>query len=114
MTLRGLRDPLTHKVYVANQCATDNSSDGGSITVIDETTLGTTTVHSARQYGEYSTPIAINKTTNKIYVVTCGTTNCFPGVVQEIDGVTLASRLVQVGNLPSAIVINENRTRFMF
>ena len=104
-------NPLTHKVYVANQCATDNCSDGGSITVIDETTLGTTTVQTAPQYGEYSTPIAINKTTNKIYVVTCGTTNCFPGVVQEIDGVTLASRLVQVGNLPSAIVINENTNK---
>lgn len=98
---------VTHKVYVANACA-DSICASGSITVIDETTLATTSVLvPTMNLGSSPIPMAIDTTRNKTYVVTCGSGSCFPGEVAVIDGATLSVSFVRVGNIPTAVAVDE-------
>ena len=101
-------NPVTHKVYVVNQCV-NLSCPNGSVSVIDEDTLATATVAVGDQNG-YETPIAVNTTTNKIYVVnTCGNDPycASNGTLTVIDGATLATTTVPLGDRPEALAINE-------
>jgi DNA-binding beta-propeller fold protein YncE len=97
-------NPLTHKVYVANQCASGECFNHNFLTVIDEQTLATTSVPIGDGNLQFPMPIAVNKTTNKIYVAASGDV---PGVVTVIDGATLATASVQVENMPSSLAVNE-------
>jgi YVTN family beta-propeller protein len=101
--------PVTNKIYVVNNncinfprpCAGD-----GTVTVIDGVTLTTSTV----TVGSYPYGVAVNSTTNKIYVtnvcgndVTCSTDS---GTMTVIDGGTLVTTTVLVGANPGAPVAN--------
>ena len=102
-------NPVTNKIYVVNNncinfpspCAGD-----GTVTVIDGVTLTTSTV----TVGSYPYGIAVNSTTNKIFVtnvcgndVSCGT---YSGTVTVIDGATNNTTTVPVGANPYAPVVN--------
>ena len=102
-------NPNTKKVYVANQCGTGQCGSNTTITVIDEQTLQTTSLTIGISSEYYSVPIAVNKTTNKIYVATCGNDlYCgSPGVLTVIDGATLTTTNVPIGTRPTGIVVNE-------
>jgi YVTN family beta-propeller protein len=91
---------VTNKIYVANYCGTSETCNGSgpdTVTVIDGTTLSTTTVTVG--YGPQG--IAINSVTNKIYVANTNGNN-----VTVIDGATLSTATVAVGNLPGAVAVN--------
>jgi len=95
-------NPVTHQLYVVNQ-------KDATVSVIDENTFATTTVPIGYSYG-LETPIKVNTTTNKIYVVnTCGNDlYCGSnGTLTIIDGATLATTTVQLGFKPEALAINE-------
>jgi DNA-binding beta-propeller fold protein YncE len=63
-------NPVTHQLYVVNQCGLCQA--GPTVSVIDEDTLATTTVPVGYSHGQ-ETPIAVDTTTNKVYVVNaCG------------------------------------------
>ncbi len=98
-------NPATHKVYVANACA-DQSCASGSVTVIDESTFATTSVLVPTMFSS-PIPIAVDTTRNKVYVVTCPNSSCFSAEVAVIDGATLSVSFVGVGNIPTAIAVDE-------
>ncbi len=103
-------NPVTQKLYVFDACF--GCQGNASVSVIDENTYATTTVPVGYPGDSYLTgaPIAVNKTTNKIYVVnTCGNDLYCGGngTVTVIDGATLATTTVEVGFLPEAIAIDE-------
>ena len=111
LPLRVAVDESTNKIYVANNCGSDNTCQSpGSVTVIDGTTLSTQNV----QVGFYPGPINVNPTTNKIYVANQCTQPipaCWTSVasVEVIDGGTLATTAINicgVGNYPSDVQIN--------
>lgn len=84
-------NPITHKVYVANQTT-------GDVSVIDGTTdLGSTTLYN----GERFTSAALNPITNKIYLTSSATNS-----LVIVDGVTKSSSSVPVGTNPSAVAVN--------
>jgi DNA-binding beta-propeller fold protein YncE len=93
-------NPVTQKVYVVNQCGTGSCLGGATVTVIDEGTLATTTVSVGGASPDVVSPIAVNKTTNTIYVANdCGGTSCSSnGTVTVIDGATLATTTVEVSS----------------
>src|SRR5664280_1042977 len=101
-------DPVTNKIYVANDCGNDSScASDGTVTVIDgvsNTVIGTVTVGS----GSYA--VAVNSVTNMIYVTNyCGndvTCRTYSGTVTVIDGATLTTATVNVGANPFAAVVN--------
>jgi YVTN family beta-propeller protein len=84
-------NPVTNKVYVANQ-GSDN------VTVIDGVTNATTTVTT----GSIPIAIAANPVTNKIYVANVGSNN-----VTVIDGATNETATVPAGTLPWAVAVNQ-------
>ena len=99
----------TNKIFVANFCGTDvtcNSQSLGTVTVIDGATNNTTTV----QVGYYPYSVAVNATTNKVYVANrCGNDpNCnSAGTVTVIDAnnnYSTATVSAQVD--PEAVVVN--------
>src|ERR1017187_1176453 len=102
-------NPVTNRIYVANQCGSDPACAGdGTVTVIDgvsNTVIATVTVGSD-PYG-----IAVNSVTNKIYAVNyCGTDlfcNTYSGTVSVIDGVNnTVTTTVNVGAGPNIPVVN--------
>jgi DNA-binding beta-propeller fold protein YncE len=103
-------DTATHKTYVVNQCGDDPScSSSGTVTVVDDATLTTTTV-PVGAYGVRGVPsIAIDHAKNKIYVPSCGVdSNCLSnGVLTIIDGTTLVTTSVPIGILPQSVAVNE-------
>jgi DNA-binding beta-propeller fold protein YncE len=102
-------NPNTKKVYVANECGTGQCGVNSTVTVIDEQTLQTTSLTIGISSVYYPVPIAVNKTTNKIFVATCGTDlYCdSAGVLTVIDGATLATTNVPIGTRPTGIAVNE-------
>ena len=83
-------NPVTDKIYVAN----DSS---GTVTVID----GATNVTATVTVGAYPNCVAVNPATNKIYVANSGAND-----VTVIDGVTNATTTVPVGNWPRFVAVN--------
>lgn len=105
-------NPVTHKVYVANMCA-DSNCASSSVTVIDEATFTTATVvlPMMSRGGNSPMPMAVDTIRNKIYVVICPASSCFSAAVAVIDGSTLAINLVSVGDIPTAIAVDENTNK---
>src|ERR1017187_268421 len=100
-----------NKIYVANHCGDDPNCSGhsdGTVTVIDGATLSTTSVPVG---GHFPETIAVNSSTNKIYV--SGYCNGDPscqgepeGTVSVIDGGTLAYTSVPAGFSPETMAVN--------
>lgn len=89
-------NPKTHKVYGV-------SSQGGTVTVLDDAAHSSTTV----KVGDEPAAIAINPDTNKIYVGNGGS-----GTVSVIDGATNAvTATVPVGELPYVVAVNPATNR---
>ena len=101
----------THKIYVANYCGADpNCGSSGTMTVIDGATNHTSSVNV-----EYGPGVVLQNTlTNKIYVMnSCGnSSSCFnqgttaPGTLTVVDGSTLQTQSVTLGNGTGAIAVN--------
>ena len=96
----------TNKIYVTNACGNDSLCiSTGTVTVIDGTTLSTTTV----PVGFFPTSVAINSATNKIYVTSCGDNQycASNGTVTVIDGSNLSTTTVSVGFSPSSVAVDQ-------
>ena len=103
----------TNKIYVANLCGNDPTCQSpGTVTVID----GATLKHHKRADG-YAPGfslhgVAINQTTNTIYVANdcpaAGWPTCPPGLgtVTVINGSTLATQTVTVGRKPINLAVD--------
>ena len=90
-------NPITNKIYVANQGnSLYGSSNPGSVTVIDGATGSTTTVSDPNANTPNS--VAVNTTTDKIYVANTGSfvysTGTNHGNVTVIDGATNSTTTV--------------------
>jgi DNA-binding beta-propeller fold protein YncE len=106
-------NPTTNKIYVANVCGNDPTCQSvGTVTVIDGATLHTTTVPVGYAPGFSLHGIAINQTTNTIYVANyCpggGWPTCPPGLgtVTVINGSTLATQSVTAGRKPVNLAVD--------
>jgi DNA-binding beta-propeller fold protein YncE len=105
----------TNKIYVPSQCFSDPSCQGvpnGTVTVIDGGTLGKNSIPTGAA-GPYPDTIAVNSTTNKIYISNqCGDDpNCLSGTVTVIDGATRAFANIGVGNRPYGLALNSATNR---
>jgi DNA-binding beta-propeller fold protein YncE len=106
-------NPTTNKIYVANLCGNDATCQSpGTVTVIDGATLQTATVTVGYAPGFSLHGIAINQTTNTIYVANeclgSGWPSCPPGsgTVTVINGSTLATQSVTAGRTPINLAVN--------
>ncbi len=97
-------NPMTNTIYVANLCGNDSTCQSpGTVTVINGTTLQPTTVTVGYAPGNAIHGIAINQTTNTIYVANyCsggGWPNCTTcdATVTVINGSTLGTQSVPSG-----------------
>jgi len=106
-------NPTTNKIYVANVCGNDPTCQSqGTVTVIDGATLQTTTVPVGYAPGFSLHGIAINQTTNTIYVANycsgAGWPTCPPGngTVTVINGSTLATQSVAAGRKPINLAVD--------
>jgi DNA-binding beta-propeller fold protein YncE len=101
-------NPATNKIYVANlTCDVSNlpCPSPGTVTVIDGATNSTATVN----VGVYPYAIAVNPTTNKVYVANaCGNdVNCQSlSTVIVIDGATNNTVTVNAGAYPYSLSLN--------
>ena len=99
---------ITNKIYVANLGNFPSGVNHGNVTVIDGATNATTTVTdpNALNPGAYSQglAVAVNSTTNRIYVVNGSSDN-----VTVIDGATNSTSTVTARNgaRPVALAVNE-------
>jgi DNA-binding beta-propeller fold protein YncE len=106
-------NPTTNKIYVANVCGNDPTCQSpGTVTVINGATLQTTTVPVGYAPGFSLHGIAINQTTNEIYVANeCsggGWPTCPPGngTVTVINGSTLATQSVTASRKPINLAVD--------
>ena len=104
---------VTNKIYVANVCGNDATCQSpGTVTVIDGATLKTSTVTVGYAPGFSLHGIAINQTTNTIYVANecpgAGWPTCPPGLgtVTVINGSTLATQSVTAGRKPINVAVD--------
>lgn len=82
-------NPVTNKIYVANMdnCGTGPCDNFGSITVVDVASNSTTNIYDPVVFGPHG--IAVNSSTNKIYVSNFSTTTSSnDGGVTILDGIT--------------------------
>jgi YVTN family beta-propeller protein len=101
-------NPVTNVIHIVNTCGNDPTCDsGGTVTVLDGTTLATQTV----VVGIHPRSVAVNPVTNKAYVVNncgddpaCGRSRS--GSVTVIDGATLNTQTVTVGLSPYGAAVN--------
>jgi DNA-binding beta-propeller fold protein YncE len=109
-------NPVTNEIYVANQCIGPFSSNGceactnqmnGTITVIDGSTLVPQTI----QEGCGPVGLAVNSTTNTIYVVNTGNNTGLNlnGTVAVINGATLSVQNVPIGIVGAAVAVDATR-----
>ncbi len=104
----------TNKIYVANVCGNDATCQSpGTVTVIDGATLQTKSVTVGYAPGFSLNGVAINQTTNTIYVANqcpgAGWPNSCPagsGTVTVIDGSTLATQSVTAGRRPINLAVD--------
>jgi YVTN family beta-propeller protein len=99
-------DPVSNKIYVTNFCGDDSScQSNGTVTAIDGATLATTTI----TVGFYPNFVAVNSTTNKVYVVNvCADLSCHTGgLVTVIDGQSNSTASVTVGSHPLWDAVNQ-------
>ena len=86
-------NPLTDKVYVGG---------GGIVTIFDGTTLASSTITA----GDGLALLALNASTNKIYVVNNSTDS-----LTIIDGATLNALTVPTGQYPAFITVDEAKNQ---
>jgi YVTN family beta-propeller protein len=91
---------VTHAIYVANGPYPCLNQSG--IMAIDGTTYAVSTIPT----GLKDTFIAVNESTNKIYV-----SNSIDGTVTAIDGATHATQTIPVGVEPGPIAVNPSTNR---
>ncbi len=111
-------NPTTNKIYVANVCGNDATCQSpGTVTVIDGATLQTKSVTVGYAPGFSLNGVAINQTTNTIYVANqcpgAGWPNSCPagsGTVTVIDGSTLATQSVTAGRRPINLAVDSQTT----
>ncbi len=101
-------NPVSNKIYVANQCGDLPNCGTATMTAIDGATLTTTDVAIG---GRYPLAIAVNSVTNKIYVSSdChGDASCQGnpnGTVSVVDGLTLAYSSVGAGVNSDSMAVN--------
>jgi YVTN family beta-propeller protein len=100
----------TNKVYVLNRCANAQDCRNGTVTVIDGATNSSTSVAVGYNIGSIRPrSLAINATTNKIYVVNyCGSDPFCGrnGTVTVINGADNYTSSVNVGRLPVVLAVN--------
>jgi DNA-binding beta-propeller fold protein YncE len=108
-------NPTTNTIYVANVCGNDPTCQSlGTVTVINGATLQTQTVTVGYAPGFSLHGMAINQTTNTIYIANyCsgggGPYNCQQpcnGTVTVIDGSTLGTQTVPAGCGPVSVAID--------
>ena len=92
-------NPVTNKIFVTNPCGDINCQSPGTVSVIDGSTLVVQTV----TVGIDAQPIAVNTTTNTIYVANAGGGSAS---VTVINGTTLSTTSVPVGVDPVDIAVN--------
>ena len=102
-------NPLTNRIYVASVgfVSPDGSAFGGTVTVIDGPSNGTTTVY----VGNGGHSVAVNLATNKTYVTNYGFDAYYasdPGNVTVIDGATESTTTVTDPNAVSPIAVAVN------
>src|SRR5208283_3105877 len=85
---------ITNKIYVNNSSYVVTMIDGATNTA---TTLGGALI--------FSSAVAVNPVTNKVYVAGQGSCIC-GGIVTVIDGATNVTTDVNVGQDPTAMVVN--------
>ncbi len=95
-------NPVTNKIYVANQCGDANCHSNSTLTVIDGATNNTATVNA----GVIPWSVAVNSVTNKIYVVNHCQDCQSGGTVTVIDGATNSTQAVSVGAYPGYVAVN--------
>ncbi len=102
----------TNKIYVGNECGSASCSVG-TVTAIDGATLGTQTVPVLYMTRPSSDWLAVNASSNKVYISGCTDAACDgAGTITAIDGNTLATTpITVVGNYPEAIDINPTTNR---
>lgn len=99
---------ITNKIYVANLGNFPSGPNHGNLTVIDGATNATTTITDPNAlspgYNSQGLAVAVNSTTNRIYVVNGGSDN-----VTVIDGATNSTSTVTDRNaaVPVAVAVNE-------
>jgi YVTN family beta-propeller protein len=97
---------VTNTIYVANKCGNDNtcSQGGGSVTILNGTTLTTQNV----QVGAYPYPIKVDTSLNQIYTATCNAdpTCGSPGTVTVINGATLDTTSIPTGYFTDWVTVN--------
>jgi YVTN family beta-propeller protein len=106
---------VTNKIYVPSDCFGDPSCQGdlaGTVSVIDGGTRAYTSV-AAGGFG--SDTMAVNSATNKIYIANqCGSDpSCQSpnGTVTVLDGATLATTSILVGDDPYGLALNSATNR---
>lgn len=101
---------VTNKIYVANFgkiCLISNScNNAGRITVIDGMTNSTAEVELPQPNLPHPRGIAVNTTTNKIYVA-----NHYSSNVAAIDGSTNAVTMIPTAGLPYDVAVNLTTNR---
>ena len=107
-------NPVTNRIYVANAGQTSivcgSCFNRGSVTIIDGATNAATEI--ADPNAKYPAAIAVNTTTNKIYVANSGTGN-----VTVIDGVTRSTTTITDPNVAAvsfaayALAVNETTNK---
>jgi DNA-binding beta-propeller fold protein YncE len=88
---------VTNKVFVVNPCTDQSCFGDGNVMVIDPVTLSNTYV----TVGKFPGIVAVNNTTNKIYVANGEAS------VTVIDGTTLSTSTVLVQGLPVRLAVNQ-------
>ncbi len=96
---------VTHKIYVANDCGDSSCSTQPTATVIDGTTLSTATVLVCT-VSQNPVGVAVNTTTNQVYLP-CNTVQTgVGGIVTDIDGATNNTIPIAVGDEPVGTAID--------
>ena len=109
---------VTNKIYVFSACSNDPSCQReyyGTVSVVDGATLTYTSVPAQTGGSDTGGGMAIDSTSNKIYVAnTCGndpTCSLSTGTVTVIDGATLAFANLFVGWKPWTLAVNPATNR---
>lgn len=102
----------TNQLYVVNMCngpgiPTCTVHGAGTITVIDGTSLATQSV----TVGYLPKDVAVDVTTNVIYVANNQSAAGLTGTVTVIDGSSLATQQVQAGDVTNGIVVDETTNK---
>ncbi len=101
-------DSLRNKIYVVNMCTAAGivfcpNTTAGTVTVIDGATLSTRNV----TVGWQPSDVAVNTSTNKIYVANLSNSSGGNGTVTVIDGNSLGTQSLQTGYDTFSVAIND-------